>query len=223
MIFSYGGRQVTVPDDPDVTGWFEDEAEIRSVYWHPQPGDVVADIGCHIGAYTVPALAAGAAVHAIDPSKDYLATLMQICRVNGLLDGLTVYSTAVAGPGGYSPEFRQALDAAPYPEHHASPDVPYVTLDELARQHAWEQLNWVKIDTEGAELGILQGGTAVLRRCMPVLLIEDHTDVYPFVAAMDSRRRCTELLGALGYDVELVRYEGHLTPDRVFMLASERK
>ncbi len=212
-----------IPDDPDTSGWFEDEVEIRDAYWHPRPGDVVADIGCHIGAYTLPALAAGATVYAVDPSRGYLDRLVSLCGVNGLLERLVTVNEAVAAPGGYSPEFRRQLNEAPYPEHHAAEGARYTTLDELADRFAWDRLDLVKIDTEGAELGILQGGERTLRKFTPELLIEDHTDVYPFVAAMDSRQQCTSLLEAAGYSVQLVRYEGHLTPDRVFMHATAKE
>jgi FkbM family methyltransferase len=224
VIIHYAERDISLPDDPDITGWFEDEAEVRAEHWQVKPGETVADIGCHIGGYTVPALVAGATVYAIDPSTVYTGTLTSICQANQLdLSRLHVVNEAVAAPGGYVPEFRQALDAAPYPEHHAAASAWYTTLDELAQRFTWEHLDWVKIDTEGAELGILQGGEAVLRKYRPALLIEDHTDVYSFVAAMGSRQHCTELLEELGYGVQLVRYEGHLTPDRVFMVAKGRK
>lgn len=219
----YGQRAITLPDDPNISGWFADEAEIREAYWRPQPGDVVADVGSHVGAYTVPALVAGASVYAIDPSYYHMKyCLMGICAENHLLEGLTTVNEALSAPGGYSQKFRRSLDAAPHSEHHAAPDARYTTLDELAQRFMWERLDWVKIDTEGAELGILQGGEATLGRFGPALVIEDHTDVYKFVARMNSRQRCTELLTRLGYNVQLVKYQGHKTPDRVFMIA-ERK
>jgi len=220
VIINYGSVQVTIQDDPNVTGWFEDEAEIRESYWQPRRGDIVADIGCHIGAYTVPALVAGARVYAIDPSEYYLRVLTGICIANDLNGQLFTVNEALAGAGGYDQEFREALDAAPYPEHHAPASASYTTLDELAQRFGWERLDWVKIDTEGAELGILQGGTETLTRFSPRLVIEDHTDVYQFVADMNSRERCTELLSRLGYSVQLVTYAGHLTPDRVFMVGT---
>jgi hypothetical protein len=54
----------------------------------------------------------------------------------------------------------------------------------------------------------------------PRLLIEDHTDVYPFVAAMGSRDLCCRLLFSLGYTVETVRYSSGVTPDRDFLVAT---
>jgi FkbM family methyltransferase len=206
-----------LPGDPDITGWFEDEAEIRDAWWQPGPGDVAADIGCHIGSYAVPALAAGAVVYAIDPSAAYTRTLRGICEANGLDTArLHVINEALAGEDGYPPEFRAALDAAPYPEHHAGAGASFTTLDRLAAREGIRRLDWVKIDVEGAELGVLRGGLETLRSLRPRLLIEDHTDVYPFVAEMRSAERCRELLEDAGYAVLEVPYSGHLTPDRAF-------
>ena len=222
MIIKYGDQDIHLPDDPDVTGWFEDEAEIRESYWRVQADDVAMDIGCHIGGYTLPALAAGATVYAIDPSAGYTATLARLFVANkdSLPGHLIIINEALAEEGGYAPAFRAALDAAPYPEHHAAAAASFSTLDSLARRMRLSRLDWIKIDVEGAELGILRGGMNTLRWFKPQLLIEDHTDVYPFVAAMESERHCFELLQSTGYTVNKVRYSGHLTPDRTFWVCN---
>jgi FkbM family methyltransferase len=208
-----------LPDDPDITGWFKDEAEIREAYWLVQAGDVVLDIGSHIGSYAIPALAAGATVYAVDPDAGRLAILARLCEINSLdMSRLVTVNEAVAGAGGYTQDFRSALDAAPYPEHHAPAAARFSTMDDLAGRLAITRLDWVKIDVEGAELGVLQGGQNILGSAHPALLIEDHTDVYPFVAQMNSRHQCTELLESLGYTIETNRYQDNLTPDRTFLI-----
>jgi FkbM family methyltransferase len=210
-------HSLRLPGNPDVTGYFEDEAGIRAAYWQVQPGEVVVDVGCHIGSYTIPALIAGAVVYAVDPSAAYTSRLVSLCELNGLdLARLTVASCALSAPGGYTPEFRAKLDAAPYPEHHAGKDARYSTLDQLTE--GFSRLDRIKIDVEGAEFGVLQGGAETLRRYRPQLLIEDHTDVYDFAAQMGIRDQCTALLDRLGYTTELVRYDNALTPSRGFIV-----
>jgi FkbM family methyltransferase len=220
VLVQSGPIQLSLPDDPDIYGWFQDEVEIREEHWHPAAGEVVLDIGCHIGSYTIPALAAGATVYAIDPAVHYTTTLRGIAAAHNLTGGLVVVNEALSGPQGYTQEFRTALDAAPYPEHHAAAGASYTTLDELAGLLELTRLDLVKMDVEGAELSILQSGTETLRRFRPRLLIEDHTDVYAFVAAFDSTRRCTELLQGLDYEVSIARYPGHKTPPRTFMVGT---
>jgi FkbM family methyltransferase len=195
--------------------WFNDEQEIRDRYWHIQPGQVVMDIGCHIGSYSIPALKAGAAVYAVDPAEGRLEELRRIW--DGDPARLVTIPRALAGDGGYTPEFRASLGHAAYAEFHAPADARFSTLDVLAAEYALTRLDWVKIDVEGAELGVLTGGLEALARFRPALLIEAHDKVYKFVAGMGSERKCHDLLTGLGYEIEVVPYYGHdQTVDRDF-------
>jgi FkbM family methyltransferase len=200
----------------DLALMFDDETEIRDTYWKPGPGEVVADIGACVGTYTLPALMEGATVYAVDPSAHYTAAMMQVCVASRLdVYRLHVINKAVAARGGYTEEFRAALGSST--DMTAPADAEFTTLDDLAEEYEWDRLDWVKIDVEGAELAVLEGGMTALAAFHPKLLIEDHTDVYEFVAAMNSEQRCFDLLEhGLGYEVEKVRYEGHRTPDRTF-------
>ncbi|GAA1418211.1 hypothetical protein GCM10009601_13470 [Streptomyces thermospinosisporus] len=49
---------------------------------------------------------------------------------------------------------------------------PVRTLENLAQEIAPRRLAFVKADTEGTELALLQGGSATLRRQRPTLLLE---------------------------------------------------
>lgn len=184
--------------------WFSDEQEIRDRYWHVRPGQVVADIGCHIGSYAIPALDAGATVYAVDPSEPRLAQLRQ--SWDGDPARLITVNRALAGPGGYTPQFRASLDASDYKNFHAPASARFSTLDEMAAEYGLTRLDWVKIDVEGAELGVLAGGAGTIAWFRPVLLIEGHDRVYGFVAAMGSERKCHDLLAGLGYEIEVAPY-----------------
>lgn len=184
--------------------WFDDEREIRDRYWRIEPGQVVMDVGCHIGSYSVPALTAGATVYAVDPSEPRLAQLRQFW--DGDPARLVTVTRALAEDGGYTAEFRASLDVSGYREFHAPASARFSTLDELAAEYGLTRLDWVKIDVEGAELGVLAGGLETLARFRPALLIEAHDKVYKFVASMRSERRCHDLLEHLGYEIEVVPY-----------------
>jgi FkbM family methyltransferase len=190
--------------------WFSDEQEIRDRYWHPGPGQVVLDVGCHIGSYTIPALTAGATVYAVDPSGPRLARLREYW--DGDPARLTTIDRALAEKGGYTPEFRAALDVSDYKDFHAPASARFSTLDELAAEYGLTRLDWVKIDVEGAELGVLTGGAGTIARFRPVLLIEGHDRVYEFIAAMGSERKCHDLLAGLGYEIEVAPYTPAVGP-----------
>jgi len=196
----------------------EDEEEIRSSYWNIKKDDVVIDVGCFMGSYTIPALEAGATVYAIDP---YISHTGALCQIAKEIDKLVVITATLSEEGGYSSEFLAILTAVLQNTMFAPLDsVKYLTLDALVTQYKITKLNWIKIDVEGAELSVLRGGIKTLSRFKPQMIIEDHTGIYKFVEELDIRQQCLELLLSLDYTVELVPYIGHKTPDRTFLICS---
>lgn len=189
---------ILLPDEPGLAAAYADEQPVRDAHWKPRAGQVVMDIGAAVGSYTVPALAAGAGVIAVDPDAGATAKLERVAALNGFTE-YVVSNVAVFDNPGYPPEMRAALENSPWPYLIPRPDTDWFPLDELTA--GLRRLDWIKIDVEGAELGVLRSGRRTLTQHRPRLLIEDHTEVYPFVAAMDSRRQCRELLEAIGYTV----------------------
>jgi 2-polyprenyl-3-methyl-5-hydroxy-6-metoxy-1,4-benzoquinol methylase len=59
---------------PETFG-IDEETPMRERYWQPKAGDVCIDIGAFHGSYTLPALAAGATVYAIDGRAEPLDVL----------------------------------------------------------------------------------------------------------------------------------------------------
>lgn len=201
--------------------WFSDEREIRNEYWRVQPDQVVMDVGCHIGSYSVPALSAGATVYAVDPIEARLEQVRQ--HWDGDPERLVTVCRALAEKGGYTAEFRASLDVSGYQEFHAPATARFSTLDEVVAEYGLTRLDWVKIDVEGAELGVLAGSQQTLAELRPALVIEAHDKVYKFVADMRSEQRCHELLAALGYEVETVPYYNHAwTVDRDFWICKPK-
>jgi len=50
--------------------------------------------------------------------------------------------------------------------------VPVTTVDEVAGSLEFDQVDFIKIDVEGGELGVLQGAVDTLARCRPILVFE---------------------------------------------------
>jgi FkbM family methyltransferase len=203
--------EIRLPDEPGLAAAYADEAPVRDAYWHPQQDQVVIDLGAAVGSYSIPAMAAGAYVIAVDPDRQATGKLERVAALNGLTR-YQVVNAAVFDQPGYPAVMRAALEAGGYAYLIPRPDDPWTTLDLLASH--LERVDWIKIDTEGSELGVLRSGIETLTRHRPALLIEDHTEVYPFVAAMGSRQACGELLGGLGYLVTLIPWG---PPPRTYM------
>jgi FkbM family methyltransferase len=207
-----------LPDDQHVRNVFADEIPVREAYWQPRAGEVALDVGSYLGSYTIPALAAGADVIAVEPYRRVSDRMTAIMGANGISGArLTLIDEVLSGPDGYSAEFWQQLSAGPCPDEYATPDMTFTTLDELAARLGLARLDWVKIDVEGAEFGVLQGGEGTLRRFRPNLLIEDHGSCLAFVAALGIPQLCLELLREIGYQPETVRLSPAVaSPDRDF-------
>lgn len=200
------GREVNL--EPHLVGLFCDEEEIRLAGWQTGPGDIVMDVGCYLGNYTIPALIRGSYVIAVDPYTGYLDKTWQICQDSDIdTSHLTTVCAALTGPGGYTPEFWNFVNSSQWPDLVANGSHAFTTMDQLAAQLELERLDWVKIDVEGAELDVLRGGEQSLRRYHPKLVIEDHTDIYPYVKEMDSAGQCQALLADMSYQVKTMRYE----------------
>lgn len=190
--------------------WFEDEQEIRDKYWTIKPNDVVVDIGCHIGSYTIPALEAGATVYAIDPNKVQTKVLASLVEDSSKL---TLLEIAIAEERGYSDELRNSITNSikkgetQYDLIHAQADDSYMSLDNLVNKYNIQKLDWLKIDVEGAELSVLKSGERTLSRFKPKIILEDHSGVYAFVDKLQIGKQCRTLLKSLNYAIEEFQYE----------------
>jgi FkbM family methyltransferase len=186
-----------------LVAYWEDERELREMFWHPQQDDVVFDIGCAEGSYTLPALKAGAFVYAVDPSAERLGTLVEWAGVGAKLKTINkAFFDGGPYPDGLMNDLRDEPDFAP------TPNWSYSTLDLQASEHHLQRLDWVKVDVEGAEAGVLDGGLETLRAFHPQILIEDHTGIYPWVESIHSSDRIGAFLDRLGYVWKMVPYFG---------------
>lgn len=176
---------------------FEDEIDIKDSYWRDfAPGDVVVDVGALWGSYTLPALAQGAEVIAVEPMASAAETLAESVAANGWTCRIERVVLFDGTP--YPPDLCAEVFGQRYPER----DLVFSTLDELALGDVTQ----IKLDVEGAELGVIRGGLGMIRRCHPRLLIEAHDGVYAYCAREGTTAKLTALLRAEGYDVAKVNF-----------------
>jgi FkbM family methyltransferase len=182
----------------------DEETPIRERYWQPKADDVCIDIGAFHGSYTLPALAAGAKVYALDGRFAPLKVLRKRADGFGISDRLTLVHAAISNGKPYAKEHVQAIATGPKPSREMIPDALWYTLDDLVSMWKPDRIDWIKVDVEGGEVGVLEGATRTLRRFSPRLLIEDHTRVYPWVAWQGTTARLLNLLDEYGYTTEYI-------------------
>jgi FkbM family methyltransferase len=143
-------------------------------------GDVAIDAGAHTGRPTLPiarAVAPGGRVFAFEPLPLARAQLDHSIAIGAA--GVSVYPYALADREGED-EFVVAVDLPAYsglktriydgPTRLERIRVDVRMLDSLLADA--DRLDYIKIDAEGGELGILRGAKALLARFAPVVTFE---------------------------------------------------
>jgi FkbM family methyltransferase len=158
-------------------------------HFTPKQGDIVVDIGAHMGRYTIISskrVGTNGKVVAIEAHPGNFEMLNRNIKLNQLTNviplnyavysketkiklyvpgeesGYTVYNTIMSNRTGNEDKFVE---------------VNANTLDYLLQlnQIREEEVNWIKIDVEGAEFEVLKGATNVLSKSKDIaLLIEIH-------------------------------------------------
>ena len=171
-------RIYSVHKEPETARWIDDFV---------QPGDVFYDIGANVGAYSLIAAARGAEVYAFEPEAMNFGRLVQNIEINEDLRD-RIYALPMAlwdrhelqimwlenpQPGGSS--FRISRQNGERPMQF-SQALFTVRLDDLDTW-AIPTPNHIKLDVDGYEWRVLDGGTLLLAdKGMKSLMVEiDHT------------------------------------------------
>ena len=159
---------------------FRDQtAEFDVIRRHIRAGDIVCDIGANKGSFILwlSHWCAGGRVVAFEPQPEFARRLAEVCRAVGLhnvrVEAKAVYSHSgdqeLFVPAGHSPGASLTHKAAEATNFTAL-SVPVVALDDYF--DAIDKITLLKIDVEGAELGLLKGAERILRQHAPLLVFE---------------------------------------------------
>lgn len=168
-----------------LTGFYEREdylEVLRTV--RSKPGCVVFDVGAQIGFYSLglaQAIDQTGSVHCFEPNPASFVRLQRHVFMNGC-ENVVLNQVALGAKRDRLPlrapeHFNTGgatLISTPLPEswRATSLEVDVLSLDDYCCQNRIEQLDFVKIDCQGYEPFVLQGGENVLRTLRPRLLVE---------------------------------------------------
>jgi FkbM family methyltransferase len=153
----------------------------------PKEGDVVIDIGAHIGRYTIigaKRVGTNGKVVAIEANPSNFEMLNRNIKLNQLTNIISLNNAVYSKetkiklylPGeelGHTIYNTVMSDRAKNEDKFV--EVSANTLDYLLQLKGITDVNWVKIDVEGAEFEVLKGATNVLSKSKDIaLLIEIH-------------------------------------------------
>lgn len=167
----------------------------------------VIDVGAHIGLVTLPlsrAVAPGGTVWAFEPAERNRGYLDRHLVLNGIRN-VRVVPWLLGPADAEDVEFHESEEDSGKNSIVAIRERGFrttrkrqVTLDTFCREHGVRP-QVIKIDTEGAEFGILQGARATLRVCRPQIFLSVHPR--HLEANGQSAAQLHVLLGELGYEV----------------------
>ena len=181
-----GGVRIVVPDTLKLItpyilieqqDWFEDELGfLRRIL---RPGQNAIDIGANYGVYALSiANAVGPAgrVWAFEPSSATASFLAQGIAANRFRH-VVLETSAISSKCGQAQltlndnsELNALVQERPLTGQVETVNV--VTLDECLQRYDWRDIALVKIDAEGEETHIIEGGRNFLARLSPLILYE---------------------------------------------------
>ncbi len=183
------GRSKMVEVDPEL---FEEEI-VYLMKTLIRADDVVLDIGANVGFHTVTMAKAAHRGHlyAFEPVLEMAEQNSTNCALNRL-DNVTILNVAlgdktaeldmkvnIGGTGlqGTSTFIRDNFNVADHPDQYVPRRVKVVRLDDIIDGLALPgRISFVKIDTEGFDTHVLEGGLETFRKHRPIMIVEAHTD-----------------------------------------------
>lgn len=183
-----------------------DHEGIKEVYgyeeyekvFHIQEGNVVVDVGAHIGIFSVKAarkVGNPGVVIAIEPEEENYSFLIANKKINSLENIIPIYGALADHTGRallYS--WRGHSGGFSIVEKHSSHcvEVPVFTLDNLASKLYLRRIDFLKIDAEGSELEVLKGGRRMLQGASAKIVVAGYHE-------SDDPKKISNFLQSLGY------------------------
>jgi FkbM family methyltransferase len=160
-----------------------DALQLKLLSEELREGDIAIDVGASNGSHAIVMAAAcghTGQVVAFEPNPDAREILSQNIKLNAAVKPLIVEASAVsdrAGSGTLYAQHDQSSLVSSFPDAKPVP-VSTITLDDYLAQHPDRTPHLIKIDTEGAEIRVLQGAQKILAS-EATIICEIHPYAWP--------------------------------------------
>ena len=202
-----GGARVVTPDSVNLItpyvlyeqrDWFEDEIGfLRRLLL---PGQQAIDVGANYGVYTLSiaqVVGPTGTVWAFEPASSTAAFLAQGIAANDFTQVVLERSALSrdCGTSQLTVNDNSEMNALVRDAQSgiASETVRLVTLDDCLQRYGWEKIDFLKMDAEGEEANIIEGGRRFFADLSPLIL-------YEVKAGEEVHLELVEKFAALGFD-----------------------
>jgi len=157
--------------------WFENEIKFIRKIIHT--GNQVIDIGANYGVYTLSIaklIGTSGKVYSFEPATETAEILLKSLQINNF-DNVIVEKNGISKEVGMAnlslnknSELNSLLKNTASLER--SELIKITTLDECMKRFDWERIDFIKIDAEGEEENIIQGGINFFNLNSPLVMFE---------------------------------------------------
>jgi FkbM family methyltransferase len=184
------------------------EPYIKRVF-QPHKGETVIDVGAHIGIYTLSAaknVGNHGTVISFEPDQRNFQLLEKNIKINGFT-GVKLFNVALDEKSGRKTLYITVdpLYSSLFPSAHTKGKIKVetTTLDNVAEKLKLTHIDWIKIDVEGNELNVLEGGKKAFSNLVDRVVIEtSNAKAIRFLAKRDFK---IQRLSGINYLASKVR------------------
>ena len=148
-----------------------------------KPGMIVVDVGANVGYFSLLSaelVGSSGKVYAFEPEPGNNGVLQKNIEINSL-SNIQVEEMAVSDNSGVADLYLSELDSGSHSLFgdaargiRKAVQVTTTTLDAFLESEGWPNVDLVKIDVEGAELGVLNGMERLMERSPDLKLIIEY-------------------------------------------------
>lgn len=187
IVRSCGIKFVIRPSSEDL-GYVTRHHKAAVVRWfNPSPGEVVVDVGAHLGFFSAFAASRGAKVISIEPNPRTFRVLERNLILNRFVNAHAVNLAVSSQPGrmtlhvparfsGLSSLAHSAVLISMRRDRSEEVEVAADRLDSILKKSGVSKVDWLLVDSEGWEVEVLKSAGRSLRQVDRLVLEVSHGD-----------------------------------------------
>ena len=182
---------------------------------------IIFDVGSNFGFFTMQASkkATKGKIYAFEPVPESFGYLERNIKINNLENHVTGIWAAVSDKQGTiritTNKFggNHILNRIRSGSAKNTAIVKSMTIDSFCAKNKINRLDLLKCDVEGAELMVLRGAKSMIKRCMPIIILEIQENWAMRFGYAPSE--IFDLLKDLGYNYSLITNKGIIRPTTI--------